>query len=32
MSSTTVRNLYRNEKDFLGKEVEVSGWVRKLEY
>ena len=30
MCSTTVRSLYRNEKEFLGKEVEVSGWVRKL--
>lgn len=30
MCSTTVRNLYRNEKEFLGKEVEISGWVRKL--
>lgn len=30
MCKTTVRNLYRNEKEFLGKEVEVSGWVRKL--
>ena len=30
MCKTTVRNLYRNEKEFLGKEIEVSGWVRKL--
>ena len=30
MCSTTVRNLYRNEKEFLRKEVEISGWVRKL--
>lgn len=30
MCKTTVRNLYRNGKEFLGKEIEVSGWVRKL--
>ena len=30
MCKTTVRNLYRNEKEFLDKEIEISGWVRKL--
>lgn len=26
----TVRELYRKEKELLGKEIEISGWVRKL--
>jgi len=26
----TVRELYRKEKELLGKEVEISGWVRKI--
>ncbi|MCI6151788.1 asparagine--tRNA ligase [Fusobacterium perfoetens] len=30
MSKVTVRELYRSEKELLGKEVEISGWVRKL--
>ncbi len=30
MSIVTVRELYRNEKELLGKEVEISGWVKKL--
>jgi len=30
MSCVTVRELYRNEKELLGKEVEVSGWLRKI--
>lgn len=26
----TVRDLYRKEKEFLNKEVQISGWVKKL--
>lgn len=29
-TSTTVRALYRETKDFIGKEVSISGWVRKI--
>lgn len=30
MSCVTVRELYRKEKELLGKEVEISGWLRKI--
>ncbi len=30
MDKVTVRELYRKEKELLGKEIEISGWVRKL--
>ena len=30
MSDTLIKNLYRNTDDYLGKDVQVSGWVRTV--
>ncbi|MGL4393376.1 MAG: OB-fold nucleic acid binding domain-containing protein, partial [Fusobacteriaceae bacterium] len=30
MSKETVKKLYKEWESFIGKEVEVSGWVKKL--
>lgn len=30
MNQLTVKNLYRNTGDYLGKEIVLSGWVRKI--
>ncbi len=30
MEKTTVKELFRNWENFIGKEVEISGWVKKL--
>ena len=30
MDLVTVRELYRSREEFLGKEIQVGGWVRSI--
>jgi len=30
MKTTLVKSLYRNTKDYVGKEIVVAGWVRTV--
>ena len=30
MKKTTVKEIYRNYESFIGEEVEILGWVKKI--